>query len=144
MLQHRFHRRQRERMADERAGKEGHADFGIGVVAVLPHAAIESVHEASFARKNADRHAAGDDLSVGRKIGANAKQRLASALVNAKSGNDFVEDQRGVGCFGDVANLLQKFDRLQVRMAALHRFDQHRGKIACILPNPFERFFGVP
>ena len=92
-----------------------------------------------FPGEHPDRHAARQHFSVGGQIGANSKQRLAAALVHAEAGDHFVEDQRGTGIFGDRANFFQERDRLQVRMAALHRLDQHRGQFFGVGANPFQR-----
>src|SRR5260221_10445497 len=133
MQQYSFHGCYRERMANERPCKEGYANFGEGFIPELPHAAVEGIHEACFTRQDTDGHAACDDLSVGCEISADSKQRLASALVYAKSGNDFIKNERRAGCLGNPANRFQEFDGLKGRMATLNRLHDHSGKFTRVL-----------
>ena len=95
----------------------------------LPVAAVEGVHVLALPGQHADGHAASQHFAVGGQVRTNSKQRLAAARMDAEAGDDFVEDQRGAGIFGDRANFVQERDGLQVRMAALHRLDQHRGQV---------------
>ena len=83
-------------MAHERAGEERDAGFRAGIVAELPGAAVERIEILRAAGDHADRQAAADDLAVRRDVGAHAEQRLRAARMHAETGDDFVEDQRGV------------------------------------------------
>ena len=74
-----------ERVADEGAGEEGDADFGHGVVAVLPGTAIESVHVFPLAANDADGHAAADDFAVGDEVGLDAEVDLGTAGAGAEA-----------------------------------------------------------
>ena len=134
-----LHRSERQRVANERPCKESDAHRRIGIVAELPHPSVERIHVLSFARENADRHAAGQDLSIRGEIGANVKERLATARMDAEAGHHFVENKAGVRLLGDLADFFQELDGLQIRMAALHRFDENRGQIVRVAANPFER-----
>ena len=114
---------------DEGARKKGDADLRKGVVSELPRAAVKGVHELRFSGENSDRHSACHDLAIGCKVCPDAKQRLATALVDLKAGNDLVKDQRTSGLFCDPSDLLEKFHGLQIRMTALDRLDQDRSEI---------------
>ena len=127
-------------MTHKSAGEEGDADFGDGLVAVLPHAAVERVHVLGFTGEDAHRHAAGDHLAVGCEVGADAEECLAAAGMHAEAGDDFVEDHADVGLFGDLAKLLQELDGLERWMAALHGLDQNGGNFMRMGLDPFERF----
>ena len=50
---------------------------------------------AALAGDDADRHAAADDLAVGREIGPDAEPGLRAAGMDAEAGDDLVEDQGG-------------------------------------------------
>ena len=138
MQQHRLGGGQRQRMAHEGAGEEGRRDLGDGIVAVAPRAAVERVHEARLAGENADRHAAADDLAVGREVGADAEQRLHAAGMDAEAGDDLVEDEGRAAGLGDRAQLLQEVLRPQLGVAALHRLDQHGGDVVAVGLDPVE------
>jgi hypothetical protein len=49
MLQNRGGGGERQRVAHESAGEEGHAGGRIGIVAILPESAVESIHERGLA-----------------------------------------------------------------------------------------------
>src|SRR4051794_29390231 len=98
-------------MTDERAGKERDAHFRERVVAVLPLAAVERVHELGLACQDADGHAAAGYLAVSREVRANVEQSLGSAWVNAETRDHFVKDEGGFRCFGDLANFTQELNR---------------------------------
>src|SRR5690349_17020857 len=126
-------------MTNEGTGKERHADFRKRFVAELPHAAIKGVHELAFTGENTDRQTSGDNFAVGRKVGADSKDRLAATLMRAKSCDDLIKDQRSSRRVGNLAKLLQELDRLQSGVTALYWFDKHRSKIVGILPYPLKR-----
>ena len=128
----------RERMAHERAGEERGRDLGERVVAVLPRAAVERVHEARRSGKDADRQTAADDLAVRREIGADAEERLHAAGMHAETGDDLVEDERAARRRRDAAQFAQEFLWAQAGMAALHRLDDDGGEFVLVLANPRE------
>ena len=66
-------------------GEVGDADGRDRVVAVLPVAAVERVHELALAGDDADREAAADHLAVGREVGLDAEQPLGAARVRSGS-----------------------------------------------------------
>ena len=128
--QHGARRGESQRVPHKRSRKEGHADLGVGVVAVAPHATIERVQVGGPTRHDADGQAAADHFAVGRDIGAHAEQRLRAARMGAKAGDHFVEYQCRFGLGGDPAQLLQELARLQIGAAALHRLDEHGRQLA--------------
>ena len=130
-------------MAHKRAGKKSDANFGKRRVAVLPLAAVERVHVFPAACNRADGESAADDFAVSGKVGTNIEIGLRTAGMQAEAGYDFIEDERGAGLFGDAAQLLQKFARLKIQAAALHRLDQDRGDFRATGTNNVERF-GIP
>ena len=73
--------------------KKVDADFGHGIVAVAPGAAVERVHEVRLAGEDADRQAAADHLAVGGEVGADAEHGLHAAGMHAEAGDDLVEDE---------------------------------------------------
>src|SRR5579863_3775355 len=104
MIEHGLYGGQRERVTHERAGKEGHADGWVGVIAELPGAAIERIHELSFAGQDANGHAAGKHLSVSGQVGSNIEKGLAAAGMHAEAGDNFIEDQSRAGVLSDLAD----------------------------------------
>src|SRR5579871_2419493 len=73
MSQNRPHCRKRKGVTNESASKKRDADFGRGLVAIAPRAAIEGIHEFCLASEDAYRQPAADHLAVGRKIGADSR-----------------------------------------------------------------------
>ena len=88
---------------------------------------------------DADGEAAADDLAVGRQIRPNADHGLHAARVNAKTGDDLVHDEGRTRCFGDLADFAQEIEGPQMRMTALHGFDDDGGKIIGVVANPLQR-----
>src|ERR1700756_3468699 len=127
-------------MKVERGGEERHADRRVRIIAELPCAAIERVHELSCAGENADGHAASKNLPIGGQIRANIEQRLAATRMNTEPGDNFIEDQRSTGVLSNLSNLAQKFARLEVGMATLDWLDKNRRELACMGTNPLQRF----
>jgi len=128
VLQHRLCRGQRQRVAHEGAGEIGDAHGRHRVVAELPAAAVERIHELALAGDHADRITAADHLAVGGEVGLDAEQRLGAAGMGAEAGDDLVEDAQRAGRGGDLAHLAQEIDRLEIGPPALHRLDQHGGQ----------------
>ncbi len=92
MLQNRAGGGERQRVAHESAGKESYSGGWIGIVAILPHAAVEGVHECRLACQDADGHSAAGHFAIGDKIGADAEQGLYAARMDAEASNDFVKN----------------------------------------------------
>ena len=136
VLHHSFYGGHRKRVPDESSGKEGHTHRGIGIIAVLPHAAVERIHIFRFTGQHADGHSARENLSIGCEIGANTEKRLATTRMDAEAGDDLIENQARVRFLRDLANLFQKLNGLQIRVAALHRLNHNRCEILCVLTNP--------
>src|SRR3546814_7731188 len=107
-------------MADERAGKIGHAYGWHRIVAKLPVAAVERIHVFALARDHADRIAATNDFAVGAQIGLDAEQALGAGRMRAEAGHDLVEDQQRAGLAGDLAQVLQELDGAEVRRSEEH------------------------
>src|SRR3546814_15315119 len=95
-------------MADERAGKIGHAYGWHRIVAKLPVAAVERIHVFALARDHADRIAATNDFAVGAQIGLDADKYLGAGRMREEAGHDLVEDQPRPGTAGDLAQVLQE------------------------------------
>ena len=131
--------RQRQRMPDKRAGKKRHADFGHAVVAKRPLAAIQRVHEGGFASQHANRHSPAQHLAVCRQVGADAKQGLRAAWMCTETGDNFVKHQRRAGSSGDLAQLLEKSDGLEIRPPALHRLADNGGDFLGVRLDPRQR-----
>ena len=112
-----LHARQDDGMTHEGAGKIGHTRLGHRVVAILPVAAVEGVHEARDAGNGPDRQAAAEDLAIGADVGLHAKVFLRAAGCRAKAGDDFVHDHRRAAVAGDAPHLVQKLARLPVGAA---------------------------
>jgi hypothetical protein len=83
-----------DRMANERAREPGDIGLGDRIVPVLPHSAVERIHEARIAGDDADREPAADHLSVGGEVGLHTEPRLDPARVGPKARDHLVEDQR--------------------------------------------------
>ena len=123
-------------------GEEGDADFRHGIVAIAPGAAVQGIHELRLARQDADRQPAAHDLPIGGEVGPDSRQRLHPAEMDPKAGDDLVHDESRARHFGDRAQPAQEFERLQVRVAALHGLDHDRGKILGVLLDPLQRCRG--
>src|SRR3546814_18888566 len=74
VLEHGLGRGQRQRMADERAGKIGHAYGWHRIVAKLPVAAFERIHLFALAPEHADGIAGTHAFAVGAQHGLDAQQ----------------------------------------------------------------------
>ncbi len=130
-------------MTHERAGEKGDADFGERAVAEGPLAAVQRVHEFSFAGQDADGQSAPHDFAVGRKVRADAEHGLHAAAVNAEARDHFIHHEGGARRLGDLAHFAQEFERPRVRMPALHGFDDDRGEILGMVANPLQRLRGA-
>ena len=93
MEQHRFHRGQGERVANERTGEVRHPDSRGGAVAELPVPAVERVHVLAFARDRANGQSPADDLSVRSDVRLHAEVLLGAAGAEAEARDDLVEDE---------------------------------------------------
>jgi hypothetical protein len=129
----------RQLMPDERPGKERHSDLRERRVAVLPIAPVKRVEVHRLAADRANRHASADDLAVSRHVGLDAPERLAAARMDAKAGDQFVKNQRRLRLLGDAPDLLEKFDRLQIGLAALHGLDEDGGEFMRVLFQNLQR-----
>src|SRR5215471_8900021 len=107
-------------MADIGPGKKSDAYFWKRVIAVLPLAAIESIHELCRARDRSDWHATTDDLSISGDISSHIKERLRAARMAAKTGDNFIHHQSSSSLLGDASRFLHEVARLQVGMAPLN------------------------
>ncbi len=67
-----------------------------------------------------------------------AEVRLGTANVATESRDDFVEHERAPGVFGDAADFLQPFARLQIRASAMHGFDQQGGEFVGVGAEQFQ------
>ena len=92
-----------------------------------------------LAAERTDRHPAPDDFAVSRHVGHDAPERLASARMDAKAGDQLVKDQRRFRLLGDAPHFAEKFDRHEIRPAALHRLDQHGGEFVGVRFENFQR-----
>ena len=132
-----------ERVPHKCAREKCHADFGKGIVAVVPRAAIERVHEFPRTRNDADRHAAADDFAISGEVGFHAEIFLRTAGRGAEAGHDFVEDERGSRISRELSQRMEEFTRCERGMAALHRLDHDGGEFARVRAKPCERFIGA-
>src|SRR3546814_19840386 len=87
-------------MADERAGKIGHAYGWHRIVAKLPVAAVERIHVFALARDHADRIAATNDFAVGAQLGLDAEHALGARPMRAEAGPVPLEDPHTCGPAG--------------------------------------------
>src|ERR1700722_6435495 len=126
-------------MLAEGAGIECGSGFRVCKVAICPHSAIDSIHEALSPSYDADGQPAADDFAVSRQVRLNAEPGLGAARVNAEAGNHFVEDQTCARSLGNLPNLLEELLGLKVRPAALHGFDQNGGKLMSLVFENLER-----
>ena len=108
LVEHRTRGRQRERVADERAGEERDADFGDRVVAVLPSASVERVQVLVPTGDQADREPAADHLAVGGHVGADAEDRLGAAGMGTEPRDELVEDERRARGLCQAADVLEE------------------------------------
>jgi len=143
VLQHGVGRSQRQWVAHEGAGEIGDADGGDRIIAELPLAAIEGVHELAFAGDHADRIAAADHLAVGAQIGLDAEMALRPRRVRTETSDYLVEDAQRAGFLGDTTQFSQEFRWLEIRAPTLHRLHQHRGKLVRVLADELQRFGGA-
>ena len=60
--------------------------------------------------------------------------------MHAEAGHDLVEHQCEFALRRDLPQLAHEFDGAQLRMAALHRFDDRRGDFLRIGTDPIEAF----
>src|SRR5580704_19215102 len=127
-------------MADEGSGKEGNANFRERIIAVLPHAAIERVHELRLAGQDADRETAANNLAVGGHVRADTENCLGAAGMSTEPGHNFIKDESRACFCRELAQLVQEFAGLKVGMAALHWLHHDSRKFAAVGPNIFERF----
>src|SRR4051812_27612893 len=97
VLEHCARCRHRDRMPHKRSREKRNACFGERVIAVAPRSTIEYVHEGSFTGQRSNREPAAQNLAVSGHIGANAVERLRSALMQAEARHHFIEDKRSSG-----------------------------------------------
>jgi hypothetical protein len=65
-----------QRMFEERADEERGLGTRIRGIAVLPHAAVDRIHELLFAGDDSDRHAGARGFAVSDEIGLNVEEHL--------------------------------------------------------------------
>src|SRR5271165_3337188 len=99
-------------MANERASEERDTHFGNGIVAVLPHSAVERVHVFGFSGKHSDVETAADHFAIGGQVGTDSEERLHAAGVSAEAGYNLIEDESHAGLLRDGAKLAQELDWL--------------------------------
>ena len=85
--------------------------------------------------------AAADHLPIRTKVRANAELRLHSTRSEPEACNDLIEDQRRARGLRDAPHLTQERDRLQARIARLHRLHEHGGQLSAVCPQICERLF---
>ena len=130
-------------MPDKGTSEEGDALLGEGIVAILPHAAVEGVHVFGFAGDDAEGHTAADDLSVGGEVGLDAVVFLGAAGSGTEAGDDLVEDEDRSGLPGDLAHLADEFAGLEFGTAALDRLDDDRSDLVGTLADDLESLVGA-
>src|SRR5262245_11521394 len=107
-------------MAHKGAGEECDASLRYGLVAEIPHAAIEGVQEVGTSGDDPDRQSTAQDFAVGGEISLDPEHGLSATGMNAKSGDDLIEHQRGTRLGGNLAQLGQELARLDIGPPALH------------------------
>src|SRR5712692_2870443 len=123
----------RQRMAHKSSGEESDPRLWEGLVAVLPEAAVESVHERTASGYNADRQAATNYLAVRSEVGFNTKVGLSPSGCAAKPCNYFVEYQHDFVVPGDSSQFVEKLTRLKLWSATLDRLHDHGGDLTGVL-----------
>ncbi len=103
---------ERQGMTDEGSSEEGDAYLGERIVAILPHAAVERVHELRLAGQDANRRPPPIIFAVGGHVGANTENGLCTAGMSTEAGHYFVKDKSRTGFSRDFAQFLQEFARL--------------------------------
>ena len=137
-------RGQRQRVAHEGAGEVGDTRFGVGVVAVLPVAAVERVEPARAATDRRERQATADDLAVGREVGTHAIKLLRTTRGDAKAGHHLVEDQRAAGFVGNAPQRLHELAWLNGWVLVLDRLRHDGRQFGAALAQDAQRVFAVP
>ena len=99
-------------MFAEGAAEKDRLFAGDRVIAILPHTAVNIVHDRGLAGDNADRHAATGDLAIGGQIGLDPIPGLRPAWVDAKTADHLVKDEDDAGLFGQLTQRMDKLDRL--------------------------------
>src|SRR5882724_8367092 len=112
-----------QRLLKESSDEEGCLSSRIGRVAVIPHPAVNSVHEGGLARYHADWHPSSDGFAVRNKVCPDAEQTLSASWVHAETAYDFVENEGCPRPLGDLSQLFQELRGLPIRAATLQRFD---------------------
>src|SRR5579872_943038 len=143
MLENCLNGRECQRMPHKGSCEERDSYGWIGIVAELPGAAIEGIHELSASGENADWHATRNYLAVRGQISADSEQSLTTSRMDAESRNNLVEDQCSARQLRNLANLLQELDWLKMRMSALNRFHEYSREGVCVGSDPFERLFSA-
>ena len=109
------------------------------VVVESPSTAIDQVHVFRSTCDHARGQAAAGNLAVGGHVGLDAEAALRALRADAETGDHLVEDQRDVLFDRQLAKRLEEFHWLLVRMARLHRLDQHGGDLAGALLDRVKR-----
>src|SRR5215831_17352669 len=138
MLKNRMCCSHRKRMHLKSAGEECGIRRGIGTVAVLPNATVDTVHVESPARDGSNRHPPAKDLAVRGQIGCDAKMRLCPTGMDTEPRDHFIEDQRHTVVLSEASQLLQKLLRLQLRVSALHGLDQYGAQFVATMTQDFQ------
>ncbi len=92
MGEHRLCCGKRQRVTDEGASEEGHADLRERIVTILPETAIEGVHVFPRASDDTDGQSATDHFAVRGDVRLHTKPRLGAAGVAPETGDGFIED----------------------------------------------------
>jgi hypothetical protein len=132
VLQHSARCRHAEMVFIEGAGKKHRVSAGHAGVTVIPLSAVDAIEIAGASGDDADRQTTADNFAVGYQISRDAKPGL-------RPGEDLVEDQRDPCACGNFAQAMEEIARLQIRIAALHRFDEDRGEVAGVCRDDVER-----
>src|SRR5687768_12714789 len=98
-------------MLEVSAREESRLSTRIGIIAVVPCAAVDWIHVLGFARNHTDGQTSADSFAISDEIGLHSEDCLRAAWMEAETGNDLIEDQRRTNLIGDSPHFFQEWTR---------------------------------
>lgn len=138
VVEDRLGRHHGQRMLVERAAEEGGFHPRSRVVAEVPDAAVDRVHDPAASGDHAQRHAAAHDLSVGGQIGLDSVQSLDARRMATETRDHLVEDEFRTVRPGDLPERAKEVGVLHAGSSQRHRLGENRREFRSVLVDEVE------
>src|SRR5687767_6545523 len=101
-------------MFEVSARKESRFSARIGIVTIIPRAAIDRIHVLGFTRNHTDGQTSADSFAVSDEIGLHSEDGLRASGMEPEAGNNLIEDECRADLIRDSPHFFQEWTRLHV------------------------------